>query len=210
MIGKNILTKEWPVMVLVDQTITATRIKMQFTYTYVPGVDDNHAEVAFCRLLYLLEEQLPQSLFVDKFNPTTKDIIGLLGAKVVELPLDPSDHLMAATIREKIHAISNDMIYVEEIYVESEPGLNGTRISGQDCEEIMEALVEVSSGDEWWYYQEDPRVSTHPIPAMLYQANTWDEVDLQWEAVVEKTSGPPRQMKWKPTVIDGGKDDEQG
>jgi hypothetical protein len=171
----------------------------------------DHQNIAFERIKIMLEAIFANSMIISMNNPLLQTLAKKTKQRIVTIPTEPLDVIMAAIIYDKLTAIVDGNLIVEKVKISSSQADNIWVHFDSEFAEVFTSLeselykaVDVKP----WWKRSDPtcsdwfEFSKKDVKFHLQKAS-WDKT-LQWESTTASTEKPT--PKWKPEVIDGGKD----
>jgi len=194
------IKKNWTGMVLIENTLMCGNWNVEIDFDADINYSLEQIEVAMMRIIFLFDQQLDHGLWISEQNPLLPKIQKNLETKLITIPDDPFDQLIAAVLVKKIQAISAGILSIDQIKISSTVGFEIINsLSLTQCDELLVALDAPSVG---WYYSELPTCGECPGD-IITQIQDWDSVGLEWDGsthLTEKNS-PRGTPGWKPTVI---------
>ena len=158
---------------LIMSTYTAT-FKM-ITATDSP-VDTN---TALDRLKYIVEEYLPDSVFINETNTDQIELLQAAGIKTVAMPEEPVDQIIGMMLYSKISAVMDGRILLRSVMLSSTAG--DDVIYEHDLSESTAPFDETG----WWTQptpicEPEPKHNAETNLFVLSPTNPWRELGLEW------------------------------
>ena len=181
------MSKTWGVLANVvwqDRVLcNEYRIRMDWT----TATDDSHEQnIAYDRVKYWLFDVMEHSVMI----PQDHELVSAFqatGQRVITLPGDPIDAVIAMMLFAKISSITEGRIEFTEIAVSSEQGGHVQHLQSAD----EDAMMFAEPG--WW---QDPAPVWNTIKPKcsnkvvnLARVPEWSELDLAWDAAKPKADG---------------------
>lgn len=200
MVAPYSIKKNWSGMVLIDRTLMCGDWNIEIDFDADIDYSFEQIEIAMMRVVFLFNEQLDHGVWISEQNPLLSEIQKNLETKLLTIPDEPFDQLIAAVLAKKIQAISAGVLSVNQIKISSTVGFE--IISSLTLEQCDELLLSVNAPSVSWYYSELPTCG-ECYGNTITQIQDWNNVALGWEAIPDATEKtPPRgNPGWKPTVI---------
>ena len=117
------------------------------------------------------------------------------------IPEEPFDQIMVAIIHSKLINIVEANIQITEVKLDSWQGDNVVYTS--EAFGITKLFTEGDFGDIQWWQHTKPITFNPSDPD--YKIPEWKDFNLQFDKIKEKPQNKNKNKKFKPTVIDGGK-----
>jgi hypothetical protein len=160
---------------LIMSTYTAT-FKM-ITATDNP-VDTN---TALDRLKYIVEEHLPDSVFIKETNTEQIARLQAAGIKTVVIPEEPVDQIIGMMLYSKIGAVMDGRIVLRSVMLSSTAG--DDVIYEHDLSESTAPFDEPG----WWIQptpicESETRYDNETNLFVLSSANQWRDLGLEWSS----------------------------
>lgn len=181
------MSKTWGVLATVVWQDRVLCNDYRIRADWITATDDGHEQnIAYDRVKYWLFDVMEHSVLV----PQDHEKISLFqatGQRVITLPGDPIDAVIAMMLMAKFTAITEQRMEFTEIAVSSEQGGHVQHLHSADEDSMMFA----DSG--WW---QDPAPiwnTTRPRRGNkivnLDRVPEWSELNLAWDDTVSKTDG---------------------
>jgi hypothetical protein len=201
---------KWPSVVALDEWLGPNNYECKI-YFDIETDDGDQQNTAFERCKVLLEVMFDHGLFMNINNPLMQVLQKKTKQKIISLPTEPLDIILAAVIFSKLNAIVEGRLAVRKVKIKSSQGDNiwvhydedfAEDFGSLDCE-----MYKTVNGEKPWWQRSDPSVSDWfeiGKKEIKFHKHTaiWDKT-LQWEKTAKENKPEP---KWKPKIIDGGKD----
>jgi hypothetical protein len=195
-------------VIVLDNWISPNRYKCK-VYFDVETEDGDHQNIAFERMKILLESVFEGAMFISINNPMLQTLAKKAKNRIICLPTEPIDVIMAAVIYSKLNAIVEDKLSVVKVKVSSSQADNIWVNYDEDFTlafQLESEFYKVTEQKPWWE-RSDPatgdwfEVGKKDIK-FHFQKASWEK-DLQWNTAKTEDKTSP---KWKPEVIKGGKE----
>lgn len=158
-----------------------------YMITNTPDSESNN--IAFDRMKHFIYSEIDSSIFISsEYEEQCKKYIDA-GLKITTFPGDPVDQLVGVMLSEKLGAIMENRILIEEVELSSQIG-EGIIYIHSDNENIDNIDTPV-----WWTTPDLTHCETDLINSdktvTMYNGNVWRELLLQWpdsEDIVDNTN----------------------
>lgn len=141
----------------------------------ITATDNSYYQnIAFERVTFFINEILNNSLFIHKMNPKLKEL-SKLSQNVVLLPEEPYDQIIGFSLFNKLNAIMEQNIFVNNIKISSE---DGGKIA-YTIDEMDELTIFDTSKRSWWHKSD---LSTCKNTTLQI---TWEMINLEWDPIIE-------------------------
>jgi len=203
----------WESIIVLDEWLSPNRYKCKI-YFDIETDDGEQQNIAFERCKIMLETIFDHGMFISMTNPLLQVLSKKTKQKIIALPTEPLDVIMAAIIYHKLNAISEGRLVVEKVKISSEQGDNIWVHFDQDFANDFGSLdseyyktvketpwwfrTDPSTGDWFEIVKKDKEMKFH------LQKSVWDKT-LLWEKTNDNKS-TKKGSSWQPQVIDGGKE----
>jgi hypothetical protein len=201
----------WDTVIALDDWLGPNKYECQI-YFDINTDNGDEQNTAFERCQVMLETIFHHSLFININNPLMSTFQKKTKQKIVTLPTEPLDVIVAAVIYSKLNAIVEDRLSIVKVKIRSVQGDKiwvhfdedfANDFGSLECEYYKSIKDEVpwwnrpdpSSGD--WFEINKKELKFHK------QKTTWDKT-LLWSS--EKATETKKESRWNPQVIDGGKE----
>lgn len=132
--------------------------------------------IAVERINYYLLENIEDSIFVGQNKKKKISNYTKAGLKVVELPEEPYDQIIALVLMLKLDAIMEGRIRVDEI-------IFGSKLtSGIKFHCLFEEAQSLYSGNNWWNTSSCALKPKKDKVVKLFDTHDWKDVGLTWQA----------------------------
>lgn len=154
---------------------------------WITATDDSQEQnIAYDRVKYWLFDVMEHSVMIPQDHELTS-AFQATGQRVITLPGDPIDAVIAMMLFAKISAITEGRIEFTEIAVSSEQGGHVQHLHSADEDLMMFA-------DPGWWQESTPvwntvRPKRGNKIVNLARVPEWDELELAWDAEKTKTDG---------------------
>ena len=158
----------------------------------------------------MLEQIFNHALFININSPLIQTLSKKTKQKIITLPNEPIDVIVAAMIYHKLNAVCEGRLNIEKVKLCSKQGENiHIHFDSQFAEDFQSLTCEFYNtvNEKPWWDRPDPAVSDwfeisvkQKELKFHFHKCSWDKT-LQWEQ--------PKEAKiktWKPEVINGGKE----
>jgi hypothetical protein len=150
------------------------------------GVDDqNQQAVAYERLRWWIANVLSHSVMINENDAQVQNYLNTR-QRVLMLPSDPVDHLVAMILYLKFNAIMEGRLILNEIRLSSEQGDHMTYIHSDE----LDGSINDDRG--WWVdpgphcHNDVPR-SAHRKVVELNRKVAWEDLELGWDRTNNNT-----------------------
>lgn len=181
------MTKTWGVlanMVWQDRVLCND---FRICVNWTTATDDNHEQnIAFERVKYWLFDVLEHSILVNQ-NHDKINALQATGQRVITMPTDPIDPMIAMMLMSKFAAITEGRMTFTEIAVSSEQGGHVQYLQAAE-EDSMDFAA-----PGWWqdagpiWHTNKPKRGNKVVN--LGRIPEWSELDLAWDTDKTKTDG---------------------
>jgi len=152
--------------------------------------------IYFDKIKYLFT--LCENSLVFDINDEHKDFWFKMPVNKILLPNSPYDQLLAVCIRNKIISIAGEHFDIGEISLDSKLGDNVKYVIDDESYENT-GTSEANWGDNPWWTRDDTATFDQNIDNDIWRgALSWKDLGYTYE--------PEGSAKFKPTVIDGGRE----
>jgi len=202
---------EWNCVIALDDWLAPNSYACK-VYFDIETDDGEQQNIAFERCKIMLHSIFDQALFININNPLIQTLEKKTKQKIITLPNEPIDVIMAAMIYTKLNAISEGRLFIRKVKLRSTQGDNiWIHFDDEFAEDFgsleCEMYKTVKEEQPWWGNPDPSTCDWFEIgkkEIKFHKHKSVWEKSLLWEQSndnKEKT-GP----KWKPKVIDGGKE----
>lgn len=200
---------EFNTSIVLDEWITPNKYRCKVYFDVETDSGDNQ-NIAFERIKILMEAVFENSMIISMNNPLLQTLAKKTKQRIIALPTEPLDIIMAAIIYSKLNAIVEGNLSIQKIKLSSSQADNIWVHFDEDFAEIFGSLdsdlYKIADAKPWWT-REDPATGDwfefgKKETKFHFQKASWEK-DLQWsseDSIESKTS------RWKPQVINGGKE----
>ena len=205
---------KWDSVIALEDWLASNQYKCKI-YFDIETDDGEQQNIAVERCKILTEAILNQGLFISLSNPLLQILAKKTKQKIITLPTEPIDVIVAAMLYYKLNAVSEGRISIETVNICSSQGDNiWINFDSSFAEEFgsLDSEFYKTVDEKPWWYRSDPSTSDwfeiskkEKELKFHFQKSSWDKT-LQWEQKVEKKNDNKKQSNWKPQVIDGGKE----
>jgi hypothetical protein len=182
-------------------------------YFDVETDDADHQNIAFDRIKIMLEGIFANSMLISMNNPLLPSLAKKTKQRMVTIPTEPLDVILASIIYRKLNAICEGKLSIQKVKISSSQADKIWVHYDSELAEVFDRLdnemynliketpwwdrPDPSCGDWFEYGKKDTKFHK--------QKASWDK-ELQWEPVKTTQLEEPKKALWKPQVIDGGKE----
>ena len=201
----------WDSIIALDEWLTPNRYNCKI-YFDIETDDGEQQNIAFERMKIMLEAIFSHSVFISMTNPLIQVLAKKTKQKIIALPTEPLDVIMAAIIYHKLNAISDGRISIQKVKLCSDQGdkiwIHFDTDFAEDFSSLESEYYKAVKETPWWH-REDPAVnewfeiSKKEMKFHLHKSS-WDKT-LQWDVKKDKNDNK-KAPNWSPKVIDGGKE----
>ena len=201
----------WDTIIVLDDWLGPNKYECKI-YFDIETDDGDQQNIAFERCKIFLETIFHHGVFININNPLMSTLQKKTKQKIITLPTEPLDVIVAAVIFSKLNAICEGRINIVKVKIKSTQGDNiwihfdedfANDFGSLECdfyksikdEQPWWQRSDPSSGD--WFEVNKKELKFHK------QKTTWDKT-LLWSS--EKVVDEKKESRWKPQVIDGGKE----
>lgn len=202
---------EWNSVVVLENTILTNQYKCEL-FMDVETDNGEDQNVAFERIKIMLNNIFEDAVLINMFNPLLPMLKNNFEAKIITLPLDPLDLVIANIIYHKINSICEGRLHVGLVKLSSSQGENITvYFDDEFAEEANMQNPEIYSHIEekpWWHRND----ASHSDWFESFENETkYHKHQVDWEGKQilnspEDDATMKNKANWNPTVIDGGKE----
>lgn len=202
---------EFETVIVLDDWVTPNKYKLK-VYFDVETDSGDHQNMAFERIKVMLEAIFAGSMIISMHNPLLQHFAKKTKQRIITLPSEPLDIIVAATVYQKLNAICEGNLSVQKVKISSSQADNIWVHFDTDFADTFQSLecelYKATDTTPWWE-RADPttgdwfEIGKKDVKFHLQKAS-WDRT-LQWENASEEDKNKPNP-RWKPTVIDGGKE----
>lgn len=201
-------TAKWDCVIALDDWLSANRYKCKL-YFDIETDNGDHQNTSFERCKVVLEELFANSIFISLDNPLLQSIFKKTKQRIVSLPDEPLDVIVAALVFNKCNAVTEGNMILNKVELSSSQGENIVIHYDQEFNQIFSnvkhEMFETIKEIPWWFRQDastsDWFEKTKKEVKFHKHKAEWDN-SLQWGT--EKVNNKPKST-WKPEIIDGGK-----
>ena len=201
----------WDTVIVLDDWLGPNKYECQI-YFDIETDNGDEQNTAFERCKILLETVFDHGVFININNPLMSTLQKKTKQKIITLPTEPLDVIVAAVIYSKLNAISEGRLSIQKVKIRSKQGDNiwvhfdedfATDFGSLSCD-FYDSLKDETP----WWSRSDPSTGdwfeTNKKELKFHkQTSTWDK-SLNWQQ--EPSNDKKSKSSWKPQVIDGGKE----
>jgi len=201
----------WDTVIVLDDWLSPNKYECKI-YFDIETDNSDHQNIAFERCKVMMESIFNQSLFIKMDNPLVNLLNKKTKQRIITLPNEPLDIIMAAITYYKLSAICEGRLIIREVKLKSTQGDNiwvhfneewAQEFSNVNCE-FYKSVEETP-----WWFRADAAVSDwfeisnkKQELKFHFHKSAWDKT-LQWDQTDNVKSA---KVGWKPRVIAGGKE----
>lgn len=165
--------------------------------SFLPKINDIKAQnIYFDKIKYLFNTLCENSLIFN-INDSHKDFWFTMPINKILLPNAPYDQLLAICIRKKIQSIAEKYFHIGEISIDSKLGDNVKYVI--DDESYENNTVDDIKWEHKWWERDDTATFDQTIDDSYWSgAVSWVELGYEYKTT--------NSAKFKPTIIDGGRE----
>ena len=203
-----------PAIVVEDQKILPNRYNIHLNLTTATE-DINHQNIAFERILFMINEIFSNTVFISGDNENLEQIVTVLPKNhFTILPEDPYDHIIGIMLYHKFSAITEEKFEINELIIGSTLSKDVkytidefNEFDEEDCECCADCEECANDTIPWWDRSD---ITTIDFESDDTEDNiSWDDIELNWDFVDEEKNTeiiftPNKKTVF--TVINGGPD----
>jgi len=170
----------------------------------ITATEDNYQQnVAYQRIMFLIEEIVNNSIIVTTENPILEDITDIFNNNhFMILPDEPYDQVLGYILFNKISAIMEERLIIDNLIISS--NLNNIKYTIDEFNEFEEdeELIE-----HWWDRSD---ISCSDDPNEIECNISWEDIDMEWEEPTDEEE--PTEIVFNPekktasiSILEGGK-----
>jgi len=202
----------WDTVIVLEDWLGPNRYKCKI-YFNIETDDGDQQNIAFERCKIMLEQIFHHAVFMSIKNPLIQTLAKKTKQKIITLPTEPLDVILAGVIYNKLNAITEGRLNIQKVKISSDQGDNiwihydeefANDFGSLDCD-----FYQTVNEKPWWL-RDDPSVSDwfeinkkDKELKFHYHKCVWDKA-LQWNN--DNSTDEGKKIRWKPQVIDGGKE----
>jgi hypothetical protein len=148
---------------------------------------DNAADtnIALDRLKYIVEEYLPDSVFIKETNSDQIELLQAAGIKTIAMPEEPVDQIIGMMLYSKISAVMDGRILLRSVMLSSTAG--DDVIYEHDLSESTAPFDQPG----WWTQptpvcETETQQDTETNLFVLSSTNLWRDLGLEWIGDVDE------------------------
>jgi len=175
--GRGFLAAAW----MPDQHTTNLMINdYQLAMRFVTRTNDQREiNIAVGRVLYFIDHELTDTVFVSQEHPDVARILHFMGINVTTVPHEPVDQIIGMMLWAKFQAMMQGRVELASLEISSAQGQDVVYVHEQE-----EALGPLAAPG-WWHqpdisHREIPEPPDSGTPALDIQPDAWKDLDLQW------------------------------
>ena len=200
---------KWDSVIVLDDWISTNKYKCKvyFDIETENGEDQN---VAFERCKVFIDLILADSLLININSPLLQTLSKKTKQKIITLPNEPLDIVLAAVIYNKFNTICESRLIVNKVEISSRQGddicIHFDHEFNQSFNQLDNEMFNQLNETPWWFRADasygDWFEQTKKEIKFHKHVGDWQK-ELQWETV--KDDSKEKISKWKPEIIHGGK-----
>jgi len=203
----------WNTVIALDEWIGPNNYKCKI-YFDIETDDGEQQNIAFERCKIMLETIFEHGYIININNPLLQILAKKSKQKMITLPSEPIDVIMAAVLYSKLNAVSEGRLAIKKVKISSTQGDNIWIHFDEDFAEDFGSLdceLYKTVDEKPWWTRSDPSIGDwfeigKKEIKFHYQKSIWDKT-LQWEKTNDnKDAKAKSKPNWNPKVIDGGKE----
>jgi len=204
---------EWDSVIALDDWLGSNHYKCE-VYFDIETEDGDQQNIAFERCKIMMQSIFEQALFISMSNPLLQVLAKKTKQKIIALPTEPLDVIMAAVLYLKLNAISEGRLNIEKIKISSNQGDNiWVHFDSNFAEDFgsLDSEYYTTAKETPWWFRSDPSTCDWFEPnkkdnelKFHFHKSSWDKT-LLWD-MDKKEKDSKKTLNWKPQVIDGGKE----
>jgi hypothetical protein len=156
------------------------------TFKMITATDSaQDTNTALDRLKYMVEEYLPDSVFIKNTNTEQIASLQAAGIKTIVMPEEPVDQIIGMMLYSKISAVMQGAIVLRSVMVSSTAG--DDVIYEHDSSESMAPFDQ-----NGWWAEPTPTCETQTRPELndkvfvLSTTNQWRDLGLEWVSDIQE------------------------
>lgn len=203
-------TTTWDSIVHMENGLATNQYTMT-VYFDVTTEDADEQSIAFERIKFFVEEVLDTAIITNIDNPNNSWFMKNLKQRLLTMPGDPTDLLIAAALYSKFNTMVEGRLSIDKIELNSSLANNikihFTEEFAEESQGLLDhELVKEFNKTPWWQRKDSGSAdyfTSDENDAILFvtDISSWDDVELEWS----KSNDEEAESKWKPTIIPGGK-----
>jgi hypothetical protein len=193
---------EFSAIIVNDDKIYPNNFKLSLNL--ITATEDNYQQnVAYQRIMFLIEEIVNNSIIVTTENPILEDITDIFNNNhFMILPDEPYDQVLGYILFNKISAIMEERLIIDNLIISS--NLNNIKYTIDEFNEFEEdeELIE-----HWWDRSD---ISCSDDPNEIECNISWEDIDMEWEEPTDEEE--PTEIVFNPekktasiSILEGGK-----
>jgi hypothetical protein len=204
----------WNTSIALEDWIGPNRYNCKI-YFDIETDDGEQQNIAFERCKIMVESVLEHAFVIGIDNPLLQVLAKKTKQKIITLPSEPIDVIMAAVLYTKLNAVSEGRLSIRKVKLSSSQGDNIFVHFDEDFAEDFGSLnceLYKTVDETPWWFRADPSVSDwfeigKKEIKFHHHKCSWDKT-LQWEKQNNdnKKKDTKKSPTWNPQVIDGGKE----
>jgi hypothetical protein len=201
----------WDTVIVLDNWLGPNRYECKI-YFDIETENGDEQNIAFERCQIMLETIFNHGVFININNPLLLTFQKKTKQKIITLPTEPLDVIVAAVIYSKLNAVCEGRLNIAKVKIKSVQGDNiwvhfdedfANDFGSLDCDLYASLKNEMP-----WWQRPDPATGdwfeVNKKELKFHKQNSiWDKTLLWPEG---KTLELKKESRWKPQVIDGGKE----
>ena len=202
-------TTNWDSIIYMENGLATNQYTMTI-YFDVATEDGDEQTIAFERIKFFVEDVLDTAIITNIENEHNHWLMQNMKQRMLTIPGDPTDLLLAAALFSKFNQITEDRLIVSKIELESKLANNikihfTEEFAGESVGLLEHPGITESKKAPWWSRPDSGSADYFTFDsqgAMLYisDVSNWEDAELDWTHTNDEA-----ESKWKPTVIPGGK-----
>lgn len=200
---------EFDSVIVLEDWLSPNKYKVKI-YFDVETDNGDHQNIAFERIKIMLEDVFHNSMIISLDNPLLQTLAKKTKQRIITLPNEPLDVIVAAILYNKLNAISEGKLSIHKVKISSTQAdyiwVHFDDVFAENLKDINCEYYKITEVEPWWM-RRDPSTSDwfeigKKEIKFHCQKASWDKT-LQWSTESNENSKKP---SWNPTIIDGGKE----
>ena len=201
---------EFESVIVLEDWLSPNKYKIK-VYFDVETDNGDHQNMAFERMKIMLEAIFANSMIISMDNPLLQTFAKKTKQRIITLPNEPLDVIVAAILYSKLNAIAEGKISIHKIKISSTQAdyiwVHFDEEFAENFKDITCEYYKIADQAPWWTRSDPSTGDWFEIGKkevkFHHQKATWDK-SLQWDLNDNKES--TKKSSWNPTIINGGKE----
>lgn len=209
---------------LVDRTFMPAKLTVRAEIMFDEEASDVEIELAFSKIRYWLDNFVSRSIVFRRENEAARAMLiddqgmNRTGNFIMLTPNEPTDEHLAVLFQAKMGAIANGVVGFGPLEIKSDGPTGISVMFAGDALELLPSMEEwVGEGPNffpspWWTRADTSMLDIlPPDDADITRRPSWAAGFEMFDAMAQKESDEPVVLRptFKPTVIDGDKDEDE-